>query len=95
MSHPTRQQHSTEVFKLEGKIVAKTKSAILFAIYPTDLRLTSEQFEEAIKARDPDVECHWFPLSQTKAIKEIYDGASGALDSITVTMWIAKAKGII
>ena len=87
--------HSTEVVKLTGKIVARSKAAVLFAIFPSDLDLSQEEFVEAIKAKNPDVVQEWIPLSQTKAIGETFSLVTDALDTITITQWIAKTKGFI
>lgn len=94
MSHAPRTQHNTETFKFTGKIVAKSKAAILFAIFPNDLDLDHEEFLDAIKAKNPDVQQHWFPLSQLKGITEDFSILTGKYDSIVVTQWIAKTKGL-
>lgn len=87
--------HSTEVVKYVGKIVAKSKAAVLFALYPADIDLTHEEFVDAIKAKNPDVQQHWFPLSQVRKLEENFSLITGAHDSITITAWIAKTKGLM
>jgi hypothetical protein len=88
-------QHNTEVVKLTGKIVARSKAAVLFAIFPEDLCLDQEEFLECIKAKNPDVLQEWIPLSQTKSIHETFSIVTETFDTIVITQWIAKTKGLV
>lgn len=88
-------QSKTETYKLTGKIVARSKAAILFAIDPNDLDLSMDEFLEGIKAKNSDIEQHWFPLSQTKQMHETFSLVNGTYDSIVVSIWIMKQKGMV
>lgn len=69
---------------LKGEIIAETSAAILFRSYNT---------ESDYEARDGD--SIWFPLSQVDEIHRTYSIASGTLDEIVVSDWIAKKKGLV
>jgi hypothetical protein len=86
---------TTESFTITGKIVAKTKSAFLFAIYPQDSNLTIQTFAEEVADKSQDIESMWFPFSQTTRMIEEFSVLEDKLDSVSVTAWIAKQKGLI
>lgn len=78
---------SKEVIKYQGKIMARSKAAVLFLIVPTG--------QEYIKESEADYDKEWFPLSQVKQIHETFNLINNTLDSIIVSVWIAKQKGLI
>ena len=86
---------NTETFTLTGKIVARSKAAILFAIYPTDLSPSVVEFSKWVEDKSADVEMSWFPNSQTKKLVESFSILDDKLDTIVITQWVAKQKGYL
>ena len=78
---------SKEVIKYHGKIMARSKAAVLFLIVPSG--------QEYIKESEEDYNKEWFPLSQIKEIHEAFSLVNNTLDTVIVSAWIAKQKGLI
>ena len=79
--------HNTEVVRYSGKILAQSKAAVLFCIVPE-----GQEYKEECKG---DYDSVWFPLSQTKELHTTYSIVNDTLDSIVVTLWIAKQKDLV
>ena len=69
-----------EVVKFNGACMRETDKAIQFAIIQDD---------------GEDGPIVWFPFSQVESIMRADDAIEDTLDSIVVSMWIARAKELI
>lgn len=76
-----------EVITYAGIIKRRSNAAILFLIVPEGT--VYDPLE------DSEYDSAWFPLSQIKAIHETRSVVNGTMDSIVVTKWIAKQKGLV
>lgn len=71
-----------DTFKVNGIIKRETTAAILIDVIH-DLDVPTD--------REPI----WFPLSQVKSIHHTHSLVNNTFDSLVVTNWIAKQKGLI
>jgi hypothetical protein len=76
----------------KGKIAAKSKAAILFLIVPN-----GQQYEVIGGSKESDNQYNkvWFPLSHIHQIIEQFSPINNTLDTLVVTEWIAKQKGLV
>lgn len=73
-----------EVRTFSGQIKRESDKAILFTV---TLEGVDECGDPCTKQKDV-----WFPLSQVKSIHHTFSVVNDTLDSIVVTLWIAKQK---
>lgn len=92
MSTPTSK--STELYTFQGKIITRTLRALLIATHP-DKTLDAVALNNLIESKDKDINSMWIPFSQVKQLKETFSVISGELDTITITNWMAKQKGMV
>lgn len=83
---------NTKVVTYQGKIAAQSKAAILFLIVPN-----GKTYEVIGSNQDSDNQYDkvWFPFSQVASIIENFNILNNTLDTIVVSEWIAKAKGLM
>lgn len=71
----------TETVTVRGLIKRESEAAILLVI------------KESFNSEEEDPV--WFPLSQVKSIHRTHSFINQTLDSLVVSVWIAKQKGIL
>lgn len=78
----SERDNKVEVFKFQGILGRETDKAIHFVFSSGDVC-------------EDGKDNTWFPLSQVKEIHRTRSIVNGTLDSIVVTHWIAKQKGLV
>ena len=87
MARIKQNTYSIATHKLQGKIVAQSSAALKFLVVPEGQKYDTACTDE--------YDSYWFPLSQIRAIHETFSVVNETLDSIVISLWIAKQKGII
>lgn len=81
--------YNTETVTYSGVILTTSKAAVKFAIVPESVKFNADDLTGG------EYDTIWFPLSQTKALHNTFSLVNNTLDVITVTVWIAKQKGLV